>query len=266
MAERNVSPLVAGAVAVLVLAVVWDAVRGARRPPPPPPHAVAVAETIAALAEGHDSVAARTAPPADTAASSTSYMDQLARSDTRRRIRASAGIAYLSDVLAISTDSMLRRWDNRVSNPVRVWLPSGTAANFQSAFLDAVRGAFARWGEVGVPVRFDLTADSSAAEVRFQWRVQFDIERSGQTDLVWDQDGHIDSATVTLATFDPKGRPMTAADIRVVAIHEIGHVIGLEHSPDSADIMFPTAKVRDLSNKDIQTALLLYQLSPGSIR
>src|SRR5258708_29375409 len=195
MAERNVSPLVAGVVAVLVLAVVWDAVRGGRRPPPPPRHAVAVAETVATLAERHDSLAASTAPPADTAAtSSTSYMDQLARSDTRRRIRASAGIAYLSAVLAISTDSMLRRWDNRVSNPVRVWLPSGTAANFQPAFPAPGRRAFARWGEVGVPVRFDLTADSSAAEVRFQWPVQFDIQPSAHTAPVWDQDGHIDSA------------------------------------------------------------------------
>jgi hypothetical protein len=265
MAERNISPLVAGAVAVLVLAVAWDAVRGARRPPPAPPHVTVAAETVVGPAVRHDTLAARSVPPRDTA-SSTSYMDQLARSDTRRRIRASAGIAYLSDALAISTDSMLRRWDNRIANPVRVWLPPGTAANYQPAFLDAVRSAFARWSETGVPVRFDLTADSVTAEVRFQWRVQFDIERSGQTDLVWDQDGHIDSATVTLATFDPKGRPMSAADVRLVALHEIGHVIGLEHSPDSTDLMFPTARVRDLSSKDIQTALLLYELSPGSIR
>jgi hypothetical protein len=265
MAERSVSPLVAGAVAVLVLAVLWDAMRAGRHAPPPPPHVAAVPDTVATPVVRRDTLAARSAVPVDTAPT-TSYMDQLARSETRRRIRASAGIAYLSDVLATSTDSMLRRWDNRIATPVRVWLPPGTAANFQPSFLDAVRGAFARWGEVGVPVRFDLTADSTSAEVRFQWRVQFEIERSGQTDLVWDQDGHIDSATVTLATFDPKGRPMTADDVRIVALHEIGHVIGLEHSPDSSDIMFPTARVRDLSSKDIQTALLLYQLSPGSIR
>jgi hypothetical protein len=266
MAERNVSPFVAGAVALLVLAVLWDALRGGRRAPPPPPvPATAAAESAAAPVVRRDTLAAATATPADTAPT-TSYMDQLAKSETRRRIRASAGIAYLSDALATSTDSMLRRWDNRVTTPVRVWLPPGTAANFQPAFLGSVRAAFARWSEVGVPVRFDLTADSTNAEVRFQWRVQFEIERSGQTDLVWDQDGHIDSATVTIATFDPKGRPMSAEDVRIVALHEIGHLIGLEHSPDSSDIMFPTAKVRDLSTKDIQTALLLYQLAPGSIR
>jgi hypothetical protein len=43
-------------------------------------------------------------------------------------------------------------------------------------------------------------------------------------------------------------------------------VLGLDHSSDSTDIMYPTAKVRALSSRDIRTAVLLYQLSPGSLR
>src|SRR6266567_3570751 len=80
--------------------------------------------------------------------------------------------------------------------------PPPTVANFQPAFLDAVRSAFQRWQEAGVPVRFNLDADSSSAEVRVQWRIQFEGERSGQTDLQWDDDGHLTGGVVTLATFD----------------------------------------------------------------
>jgi hypothetical protein len=195
-----------------------------------------------------------------------SYFDQMARSDSRRRIRESAGYTYLSEVVAESADSALHRWDDRAARPVRVYLRAGPVANFQSAFLDAVRDAFERWSGTGVPVRFDLDADSAQAEVRFRWRVQFDIDRTGQTDLTWDQDGHIASGVVTIATFDPHGRPLTPEDVRVVAIHELGHVLGLDHSSDSNDIMFPNTRVRDLSPRDIRTALLLYQLAPGSLR
>src|SRR3989442_1103670 len=123
----------------------------------------------------------------------------------RRRIRASAGLTYLNEVVAATGDSMLHRWDDRLHRPVRVYLATGTAANFQPAFLGAVRDAFQRWQEAGVPVRWDLAADSAAAEVRFKWKVQFEEERTGQTDLTWDQDGHLQTAIVTLATFDPKG-------------------------------------------------------------
>ena len=200
-------------------------------------------------------------------ASGPSYIVLLARSEIRRRIRASAGLTYLNEIVAEDSDSALHRWDGRVATPVRVFLPPGVVANFQPAFLDAVRNAFGRWQEAGVPVRFNLDADSASVEVRFQWRIQFDGERAGQTDLEWDQaDGHLIEGVVTLATSDPKGQPLGPDDMRVLALHEIGHLIGLDHCPDSGDLMFAQTKVRDLSPPDIATALLLYELPAGPLR
>ena len=210
------------------------------------------------------------APPAPLAtgsgAAGPSYMVLLARSEIRRRIRASAGLTYLNDVVAASSDSGLHRWDNRMARPVRVSLTAATVANFQPAFLDAVRSAFQAWEQAGVPVRFALDADSASAEVRFLWRIQFEGERTGQTDLEWDADGRLTSGVVTLATFDPKGQPLTPDDLRVMAMHEIGHLIGLDHSHDPGDLMYAAPKVRELSPRDIATALLLYQLAPGTLR
>jgi predicted Zn-dependent protease len=195
-----------------------------------------------------------------------SYIDQVARAESRRRIRASAGYTYLDQVVAASQDSSLHRWDDRARRPVRVYLPGSTVENFGPEFLDAVRSAFQRWEEAGVPVRFDLGADSASAEVVFMWRLQFDIDRTGQTNLMWDREGDVQSGVVTIATHDPNGRALSADDVRVVALHEIGHVLGLDHSSDSTDIMFARTQARELSGRDIRTAHLLYQLAPGSLR
>ncbi len=280
MIERRLAIIIAGLTVFFVSAVLWNVFTPSRhRPPRAAPVdstsvVVARADTAVAPARGPgDTTVSRggqspapLAPPVSAGTSGPSYMELLARSETRRRIRASAGYTYLNEVVAQSEDSMLHRWDNRIFTPVRVFLGPGTAANFQPGFLDAVRGAFQRWQEAGVPVRFNLDADSTSAEVRFHWRLQFEIQRTGQTDLTWDQDGHLVSGVVTLATFDPAGRPLAVDDVRVVALHEIGHLIGLDHSSDSTDIMFAMTKVRDLSPKDIASALLLYQLPPGTLR
>jgi len=256
--------MLAAAGVLILLMVLWDMFKPAPHPVAPPEPDVIVTHTDPPA--GTSSSQGTATPDPTPSSSEPNYMEALARSEARRRIRASAGSTYLNEMLAASGDSMLRRWDNRMSSPVRVWFAPTVAANFQPPFIDAIRRAFGLWSAAGVPVAFDFSADSSSAEVVFRWKPQFDIERSGQTDLHWDQDGHIQSAVVTLATFDPKGRAMDVDDIRVVAEHEIGHVLGLDHSPDSTDLMFPTAKVRELSDRDVRTMLLLYLLTPGSIR
>ncbi len=276
--ERRLTGMIAAAAVLIVLFIIWDAFRPTPRPLAPG------SATPARMVEPPAAVAPPAqAPPQQTGASPTttsqgtvvpagpgprepSYIELLARSETRRRIRLTGSSTYLGEMLEASGDSTLRRWENRTTSPIRVWLAPTHAANFQPSFLAAIRAAFGLWTDARVPVRFDFTADSTTAEVTVKWRIQFEIERTGQTDVTWDENGNIKSATITLATFDPKGRPMDTDDIRVVATHEVGHLLGLDHSKDSTDIMFPTAKVRDLSDRDVRTVLLLYELTPGSLR
>ncbi|HEV2750737.1 MAG TPA: matrixin family metalloprotease [Gemmatimonadales bacterium] len=271
MFERRILILASALFVLLASAALWNAF--VRRPPradaPPPAGAAdSVTSTTGAPPTGPPPAAAagvapQGAPPPNDAGG-PSYIVLLARSEIRRRIRASAGLTYMNEIVA--ADSEIHRWDGRVGSPVRVLLTPSTTANFQPAFLDQVRAAFQRWVEAGVPVRFTFDADSSSAEVRFQWRIQFEGEKSGQTDLQWDDEGKLTGGTVTLATFDPKGQPLGPDDVRVMALHEIGHLLGLDHSHDAGDIMYAQPKVRDLSPRDIATVQLLYDLAPGSLR
>jgi predicted Zn-dependent protease len=50
-----------------------------------------------------------------------------------------------------------------------------------------------------------------------------------------------------------------------VALHEIGHLIGLPHSGDESDMMFPTSEQTRISQRDRDTARLLYALEPWTL-
>jgi hypothetical protein len=277
MLERRMLILVSALVVLFASAALWNTfvrppARASAGATPDAASAESTVRTPSPIAPDTVRAAAQAAPaPPPTAVSPVgaggpSYIVLLARSEIRRRIRASAGSTYLNDIVTASPDSVLHRWDGRLSTPVRVFFPPTTVANFQPSFLDAVRSAFQRWQEAGVPVRFNLDADSGSAEVRVQWRIQFEGERSGQTDVQWDEEGHLTGGVVTLATFDVKGQPLGPDEVRVLALHEIGHLIGLDHSPDPGDIMYAQPKVRDLSPRDLRTAALLYDLAPGPLR
>src|SRR5258705_5429927 len=203
MVERRLTGMIAAAAVLIVLFIFWDAFRPKPRPlssepeverisadPPSPLLAPPVAQPPASASQGSATGAGR----------EPTYIDLLARSETRRRIRASGTTTYLGEMVEQSGDSMLRRWENRTTNPIRVWFASTYAANFKPEFLDAIRRAFGEWTTAGVPVRFDFGGDSTNAEVTVKCRIQFEFERTGQTDVTWDENGTIQSAVITLAT------------------------------------------------------------------
>ena len=186
-----------------------------------------------------------------------------------------AGVYAFADTVIISTDTTvtLFRWPtNRL--PVRFWADPRSNMRFLVERSIVVWQDQFLYGEL----RGIVVSDSAAADVVVQWAdsVPPDVPPdttpaanscAGVTTFEFDSTGFALSGPVRVSLTVLTGTPVPAGQVqacmRRVAIHELGHSLGLlRHSSFDEDIMFGSPIVDYPSRFDRRTVEVLYHSQP----
>jgi len=137
----------------------------------------------------------------------------------------------------------------------------------------AIRDAFTTWHAVGVGIAFTEVQQESDADIKVEWRPADDPDHSMVGPLVAHSDFPpgfsliVNAPPLPLHFDDEENRwaimlAVGAFDVWSIALHEIGHCLGLVHSDDANAIMYPIVQpnvlARVLAPDDLQKLRALY--------
>ncbi|APR81092.1 Transmembrane component BioN of energizing module of biotin ECF transporter [Minicystis rosea] len=131
-----------------------------------------------------------------------------------------------------------------------------------------IAGAFQRWAAASAALTF--TEVATGADIHISWHVgshgdgagnDFDGPRGVLAHATAPPTGDLHFDDAEAWSFDS---PPTGIDLASVALHEIGHLLGLDHSADKTAAMYAYygGARRDLTNDDIRGIQWLYAFRP----
>ena len=175
-------------------------------------------------------------------------------------------VGYLCAELERTDRIQLHRWKDH-TGPIVVHVPrpdfepSGVATRLQQAASMGLRA----WNGQPFEIVTDLRGDRNA-HFAVVWRRVLESNRIGVAHTRWSLDTGLQVVEVELSTRSPFGRGdvIDAEQVRLTAAHEMGHALGLPHSPTPQDVMYPSNTATSLSAQDYRTMESLYRLPDGA--
>lgn len=176
-----------------------------------------------------------------------------------------------SDYLADAQKEGARRWGN-IAAPLRVYIKENpNLRGYHVEFPAIVKQAFDEWSQgTNGKVAFVYTTNPSEAQITVSWTDNeadlggADSRELGLT-LTQFADGVIESADIKLLTLYGVCRDDVTEifpQAKCVALHEIGHAMGLQHSSQPYDTMYPLVPPKgfeySLTKRDLNTMTALY--------
>ena len=148
--------------------------------------------------------------------------------------------------------------------PMKFYSKPGEDAKYRKMFLDA----FTVWAAAtGGKLRFRVTNILMESNINVDWK-RVDRQALGHCYFSWDAQGRLYGAEVSIGLTDGRIHQQYDSDIEVyhTILHEIGHALGLNHSPYKSDIMYTPHQygVSALSENDKLSINWLYRLQSGA--
>ncbi len=181
------------------------------------------------------------------------------------------GVGYLcAEVEASGSDTILRWPDETPSIFVWIPLPEGVSPRAAREMQRAAVNGIRVWHEHPFPLTVSTRTVAEDPDITVEWRRSLGENRLGRAEVRWISRGGritVEIPALRLATHNPADptREVLPEQLQLVAAHEMGHALGLPHSDDPQDVMYPQNTAWRRTQRDFRTMEALYRMPNGAV-
>jgi predicted Zn-dependent protease len=161
--------------------------------------------------------------------------------------------------------------------PLTVYVKSNNSDYYKSLFRSYVDYALSIWEKADSRIEFKYVSNTRDADIVIMFEEnlvdKYDDNYLGITDYRLAYDKKIQKSIIEIGLLKFNNEPVTDGEVKATIIHELGHALGLGHSDNEIDIMFPFINpfsssdmhFNELSGGDIEAVKSVVNLGFGFI-